>query len=160
MPLTMAKLSLALSWVQENAITGFNAATQQGPLMVSVAPPVSSIAAREIYFVRGTLAAGATVTFDLNSITEPAFTRDLTPTGAYLIVVKGSGATWSYGAGSSDQFFWFLSSGTVSGNSGACFAFGDQTPGTISASTKNVAITNTSGGSTLTYTMAVVLKTA
>lgn len=162
MPLTFANLQLTLSWQQELSITGFNASTQTGPMRATITPTVSAAAAREVYFAQGTLAAGASVTINLNAVTEPAFNRALTPTGAYMIEVTGSGTTWRYDPGAADPLAWFLGGTTpqVNGAAGDAFAFGSTTATAISAGAKNIRITNTAGAGTLTYSLSVVLKTA
>jgi len=162
MPLTIAKLNLSLQWQQELDITSFNSSSQSGPLAVTIAPTVGASAAREVYFVQGTLAAAAAVTIDLRAVTEPGFNRALTPTGAYIVLVKGAGATWRYDPGAANPLAWFLGGTTpqVNGEAGAAFSYGSPTATTINATNRNVRITNTHGSDVLTYTIAVVLKTA
>jgi hypothetical protein len=159
--LQSAQLVASLQWTAEYS-SGLNTVTAQGPLRGTVTPTVGDSAANEIYFSTGTLAAGASVTIDLRAVTEPQFNRALTPSGAYLLLVKGTGATWRYTPGASNPLNWFIA-GTnpqLNFNAGDTFAAGSTTAATINATTRNVTLSNTHGSDTLTYTIAVVLKTA
>ena len=160
--LTFAKLDVTLAWTQEHAITGFDSSEQASGIRTSILPTISSSAASEVYQVQVSLAAGASQTIDLSSLTEPAFGQALTPTGAYMIVVYGTGTTWKYDGGTSNQFYWFLGGATqsINSNAGDVFAYGSTTAGAISGAAKNIRVTNTAGSGTLTATVAVILKTA
>ena len=162
MALTAVKFNINLAWSQSITITGFTSPKVNGSLNVAIGPTVSSTTAKEVYYVQSTLAAGASVVIDLRSITEPTFGQALVATGAYLIVVKGSGTTWRYDGHSSDPFPWFLGGTTpqINGGTDAAFAFGDTTVGAVSAGVSKVRVTNTAGSGTLTWQLAIVLKTA
>lgn len=162
MALTAVKLSINLQWAQEFAISGFNPSRQSGPLDATIAPTVGASDAREIYFVQGTLAAGASVTFSLRAFTEPAFNRVLTGTGAYILVVTGTGATWKYEPGAANPLEWFLGGTTpaINGTDASAFAYGADDAVTVSATDDTVKLTNTHGSDTLTYRLAAVIKTA
>lgn len=162
MPLTAAKMSLTLQWSQELAISGFEPSKGQGPLDITISPTVGASDAREIYYASGTLAFGASVTFSLRSFIEPAFNRAIVGTGAYIIVVYGSGTTWRYDPGAANPMEWFLggTAPTINGTDASAFAYAAEDATTVSGSDDTVRITNTAGSGTLTYKIAVVLKTA
>lgn len=162
MSLTVAKLSLALGWFQTKANSGFSSSEQRGPLAVNIEPTVGASDASEVFFVESTLAPGGTVTFNLHAITEPAFNQVLTPTGAYIIVVYGEGANWKFEPGVANPLEWFFS-GTnpaINGTDDSVFVFGAADPATVDGTNETLKITNTSGAGTLTYSVAVILKTA
>jgi hypothetical protein len=151
-----------MAWTQLHTITGFDSSTHSSALVGEIVPTIGASDASEVYFVQGTLSAAAAVTIDIRSLTETAFGTALTPTGAYMIFVKTSGTTWRYDPGAANPLSWFLA-GTgpqVNGASGGLFAFGATTATTVDNTTRNIRLTNTAGSGTLTYTLAVVLKTA
>ncbi len=161
--LTAVQLLINLGWTEQNALAGFDTNTATNRLGASIIPTVDVTNARQIYFVQGSLAAGASLTLDLSSLTTPTFGAGISPTGAYILVLKGSGSTWSYDPFSSNQFYWFLDAvvgNKLVFNDGDVIAYGSTTPGTIDGTHKNIRITNTSGSDTLTYAFAIVLKTA
>lgn len=160
--LVTARLDMSMGWTQSHAITGFDSIPGTGNIVAEITPTIGASDAAEVYYVQGTLAAGASVTIDVRSLTEPAFGTALTPTGAYMILLKTSGTTWRYDPGAANPLSWFLA-GTgpqINGAAGGAFGFGSTTATTVDATTRNVRITHTGGSGTLTYTLAIVLKTA
>lgn len=157
-----ARLDMAFAWSQKNPRTGFYSPRDLNGLRVSVAPTAGSAGLAEVYYVEGTLSVGASITFNLNSIVAPAFGNTIVGTGVYVVLLQGTGASWKFDPGTSDQCTWFFGGATqsINGGDGAAFGFGDRTPGTVNASTKNLRITHTGVSGTLTYQIAIGLKTA
>ena len=163
MALVTGKLTFSTSWTQTKTHSGsapaFNSSSQNGPATTTVSPTISGAACNRVYFVQSTLAAGATVTFDLRSITEPAFGEALTGARIYAMHVKILTTTGQLRPGAANPLVWPFadSSDIISFNSGDSFLFASTTAGTIDATNRNVRIVNTSGGTTLTYTFIVLM---
>jgi hypothetical protein len=70
----------------------------------------------------------------------------------------GTGSSWKIEPGASNPLAWYLSGTTpaVSGGAGSAFMFADPTAATVSATVRNIKLTNT-GGATLTYNLALGL---
>lgn len=160
MALTTGKFTISTQWTQTKTATGLAQSVLNGGVYTkSQSPTISGAACNRLYFVQGTLAAGASVTIDLSSVTEPVFGEAITPDRGYSIQVYGSGTTWKYEPGAANALEWFLSgtSPAISGSAGAQFGFGDTTAGTIDGTHKNIKITNTAGAGTLTYTIYLLV---
>lgn len=160
MALRSAQLQATLNWAQRVVPgNGLNPGRQEGPVVGTAAPAIGASDASEVYPLVGTLAAGASVTINLSSITDPVFGQALNPTRVYQMIFIGTGAAWKYEPGSVSGLNWFLSGITpaISGAAGEFFAFGGITAVTVNGANKNVTITNLSGSATLTYTFVVIL---
>lgn len=161
--LTAAQLLVQMVWSERQTITGFDSSTSTNKLIGSVVPTADASNASQAYFIQGTLAPGASIVFDLSSLVTTTYGTSIAPTGAYLITVKGTGATWSYDPYTSNQFYWFFAAtpgSAINGNDGDVFSYGSSTPGAINGTHKQIRITNTAGVGTLTYSLAIILKTA
>ena len=158
MALTALQILTSTVWVQTNPVTGFSTAKHPGGNEKSVLPTVSAAAANRVYITEATLAASASITIDLRSLTEPVFREALTPVRGYSIQLIGTGSAWRLDPGAANPLQWFFGGTTqqINGGAGAMFCFADPTAVTINATNRNIRITNTGGG-TLTYTLVVSL---
>lgn len=158
--LTVAKLSVSASWVYRHIVTGLRNDDKSDSLTTGVSMVCDSSHATDPYFIQSTLAPSSSVTFNLATLAEQQFGKQLASTRAYVVVVTMADAPWSFAPAGGNPVSWFLS-GTISWTptSGVpdVFAFGSQTPVTIDATHKQVTITNLSASVTLTYTMALFL---
>lgn len=160
MALTSVIFQTVHQWVQTHTITGYPTATVQGKQSGKVTPTVGTGAANRIYPIQGTLAAGATVTIDLSTLTEPTFGEAISPVRAYTVRITMTGSTWKFEPGAANPLTWFFSgtSPAIIGNAGDSWGFGSATAQTIDGTHKNVKITNTNGAAlVLTYTVEWVL---
>lgn len=160
MALNTAKVSITTSWTQTKANTGFNATRQDGPYISTVSPTVSAAACNRVYFVQGTLAAAATVTIDLRSLTDPATGEALTPARAYSVHMRGTTTTSRYDPVSgTNPLTWFFGAATerINLNAGDSWAYASATAVTVDATNRNVRISNTAGSGTLTYVLVFLL---
>lgn len=159
MTLNVLKFSAFLTWSAELAVTGFQASENIGGMpAVSITPTLGASDCNQPHGVQGTLAFGASVTFNLNSLTTSLFNEVVNPSRFYIIAIYGTGATWSYAPGAALPFYGPLSVGAVlSFNDGAFMAFADPTATVIDNGTKNIKITNTHASDTLTYTLTLAL---
>lgn len=154
--LSLNRLTASLDWSQTITVSGFNSSEQRGPLFLQAAPALGVSDANFVYPVSGTLAAGASITFNLFALTGLGFAPDMVPTRAYNMLLKCSGATWRYGPAAATGLAWFLSAAAyiqggaaTSDNNG--FAFLGVAASTIDNGNKQVTLTNTHGSATLTY---------
>lgn len=159
MSLTAVSITVSLGWLDQKTITGLRTASYNGSFQTTIEPTVGSGSAREVYFIQSTLAAGASSTINLSSIAATVYNNTVTPSGAYIVKVYGTGATWRYDGGAANPLEWFLNAGgQINGDSGALFTYASPTATSISGTDETVRITNTHGSATLTYSIGIVLK--
>ena len=164
MALVTGKLTFTTSWTQTKTHTGsapaFASSKQDGPVTTTVSPTISAAACNRVYFVQGTLAAGATVTINVFSLTEPAFGEAIVPVRAYSIHYKGATTTSRVDpVNGSNPLTWFFGAATdqINLNAGDSFMYASATAFTVSNTVKNIRVTNTAGAGTLTYTVILLL---
>lgn len=144
-----------ITWTQSKTNTGY-AKTKQGPDQLSVSLSPDTTTYNRIYATSGTLAASATVTIDLQGVTD-YLGQSLTLTKIIAIQLKATGSTMKYEPGASNGLTWFLSgtSPAITVRDGGFFIVGDGTFGVVSGSAKNITITNT-GATSGTYELALI----
>lgn len=144
-----------ITWTQSKTNTGY-AKTKQGPDQLSVSLTPDTTTYNRIYSTTGTLAASASVTIDLQSVTD-LLGQSLTLTKIIAIQMSATDSTMKYEPGASNGLSWFLSgtSPAISVRAGGFFLVGDGTFGVVSGSAKTITITNT-GAVSGTYELALI----
>jgi hypothetical protein len=157
MALDFASISITSNWQQSKANTGY-ANTVQGPdgLSLNISYTVGSSAANSIYVVQGTLAASASTTVDLFSFTDQ-LGQSVSMVRVYAIIAKTADSSLKVEPGATNPLTWFFGGTTPSLTipSGGGFCFAQNTAATVSASARNIKLTNT-GAVTLTYNLAII----
>lgn len=151
MALSLSNINGEIGWTQATAITGWQN-RRQGPdkLSVGLSPAVATY--NEVYAVEGTLTASSSVTIDLYSITN-LLGEAKTLTKGIALMLKATTTGMKLEPGASNPLTWFFSGTTpaISVQAGGFFLFADGTTATLSASVRNIKITNLSGSTTGTY---------
>lgn len=144
-----------INWTQSKVNSGYTK-TKQGPDQLSVSLSPDTTTYNRIYAVSGTLAASASVTIDLQGVTD-YLGQSLTLTKIIAIQLSAEGSTMKYEPGASNGLSWFLSgtSPAISIRSGGFFLVGDGTFGVVSGSAKTITVTNT-GATSGTYNLALI----
>lgn len=144
-----------ITWTQSKTNTNFST-TKQGPDQVSVTLTPDTTTYNRIYATSGTLAASASVTIDLQGVTD-YLGQSLTLTKIIAIELSATGSAMKYEPGASNGLSWFLSgtSPALTVQSGGFFLVGDGTFATVSGSAKTITITNT-GAVSGTYKIALI----
>lgn len=160
MALQAVALQNTLSWRQTHTVTGYQTKSDAQASVNRINPTVSAGAANRVYMVQSTLAAGATVTINLFSVTEPVFGEALVPIRGYILKFLGTGSTWQFDTSAASPLVWFLAgtAPTLVGNAGDCFDYASATAITIDNTHKTFKITNSNGGVlVLTYSLEVIV---
>ena len=151
MPLTLSNINAEIGWTQTKSTTGYGS-VKQGPSKLSgtLAPAVATY--NELLAVQGTLAASASTTIDLYSITN-LFGEAKTLTKGIALMVKATTTGMKIEPGASNPITWFFggTSPSISIKAGGFFLLGDGSAATLSATDRNLKITNLSGSTTGTY---------
>lgn len=144
-----------ITWTQSKTNTGYGT-TRQGPDQLSVSLSPDTTTYNRIYATSGTLASSASVTIDLQGVTD-YLGQSLTLTKIIALQLSATGSNMKYEPGASNGLTWFLSGTTpaVTVKDGGFFLIGDGTFGTVSGSAKTITITNT-GATSGTYSVALV----
>lgn len=153
MALTLSNINAEIGWTQTKANTGYST-VRQGPdkLVGTLAPAVATY--NELLAVQGTLAASASATIDLYSITN-LLGEAKTLTKAVGIMVKATTTNMKIEPGASNPVTWFFggTSPSISIKAGGFFLLGDGGTAVLSATDRNLKITNLSGSVTGTYNL-------
>jgi len=157
MALTTASVNGAITWTQTKANTGFLETIQgMDSLSVSLAPALSGVsAANVVYAEQRTLAASASQTYDLQSLTD-FLAQSLVMTRAFAIAISCSEGQVSFGQGASNPLTWPLS-GTAPAlviPAGGFMIVGQSTAQAVSGSAKTLKVT--AGGSGGTYKIVIL----
>lgn len=151
MPLTLSNVNAEIGWTQTKANTGFTT-VKQGPdkLVGTLSPAVATY--NELLAVQGTLAASASATIDLYSITN-LLGEAKTLTKGVAIMVKATTTSMKIEPGASNPITWFFGGTTpsITIKAGGFFLLGDGGTATLSATDRNLKITNLSGSVSGTY---------
>lgn len=151
MALTLSNVNAEIGWTQTKTNTGYGS-IKQGPdkLTATLAPAVATY--NELLAVQGTLAASASTTIDLYSITN-LFGESKTLTKGIALMVKATTTGMKIEPGASNPLTWFWggTSPSITIKAGGFILLGDGGTATISATDRNLKITNTSGSTTGTY---------
>lgn len=144
-----------ISWTQSKANTGYTK-TKQGPDQISVSLAPDTTTYNRIYATSGTLAASASVTIDLQGVTD-YLGQSLTLTKIIAIQLTATGSTMKYEPGATNGLTWFLSgtSPAITVRDGGFFLVGDGTYGTVNGTAKTITITNT-GAVSGSYGLALI----
>ena len=155
MPLTLSNINAEIGWTQTKATT--YGSVKQGPakLSASLAPSVTTF--NELLAVQGTLAASANTTIDLYSITN-LLGDAKTLTKAIALMVKATTTGMKIEPGASNPLTWFFggTSPSISIKAGGFMLLGDGAVFTLSATDRNLKITNLSGSVTGTYDVVLL----
>lgn len=151
MALTLSNVNAEIGWTQTKSNTGFTT-VKQGPdkLTGTLAPAVATY--NELLAVQGTLGASASTTIDLYSITT-LLGESKTITKGLALMVKATTTGMKIEPGAANPITWFFGGTTpsISIKAGGFFLLGDGGTATISATDRNIKITNLSGSTTGTY---------
>ena len=145
-----------INWSQSKTNTAF-VKTKQGPDKITSSLTPSTTTFNRIYAVSGTLAASASVTIDLQGVTD-YLAQSLTLTSIIAIMVKATTTDMIYSPGTSNGLTWFLggTTPTITVRAGGFFLIGDGSAGTVSGSAKTIKITNASASLSGTYELALI----
>lgn len=145
-----------ISWSQSKTNTGF-VKTKQGPDQLSVTQSPSTTTYNRIYAVEGTLAGAASVTIDLQSITD-YLGQSLVLTKIVAFMLKATTTGMKYEPGASNGLTWFLAGTTpsITVQAGGFFLIGDGATFVVTASDKTIKITNIHASTTGTYEIALI----
>lgn len=157
MSLDFATITLGANWQQRKTNTGF-ADTVQGPdgLSYNVSYTVGASAANSIYVAQGTLAASASATVDLFSFTDQ-LGQAVSMVRVYAMIVNSTNSSLKVEPGATNPLVWFFGGTTpsITVPSGGSMAFGQPAATTVSATARNIKLTNT-GAVSLTYDIAII----
>lgn len=154
MALTLSNVAAEIGWTQSTSITGFQPRRQgNDKLQASLSPDVTVF--NELFAVQGTLTASSNTTIDLYSITN-LLGEAKTLTKGIAIMLTATTTGMKYEPGATNPLTWFLSGTTpaISVQAGGFFIVGDGSVTTLSATVRNIKITNLSGSTTGTYRIA------
>lgn len=158
MALTTASSYNSLTWSQEKLNPGFQP-TYQGPdtFAFSQTYTVEDTGIDTVYAVEGTLAALASTTIDLQSLTD-FFNDPIVFTRVYSMQVRVDGADLQWGPGATDPCVWFFGGPTdrMVVKDASDFQYATNYPFTVSASAKNLDFYNSSPTGTLTYSLVIL----
>ena len=159
MALDLAQVSIAATWQQSKANTGF-ASTVQGPdsnaLLATLAVGASD--ADSVYAASGTIASAGTVSIDLQSFTDQ-LGQAITMTRVYAMLVQTATGSLKVEPHGTNGLVWFFSGTTpaITLPPGGGFCFLQTTSQTVDATHKVVKLTNTgSPAVTLTYKITIL----
>jgi hypothetical protein len=158
MSLQSASSYNSLTWSQVQQNIGFSSSFQ-GPdtFAFSKTYTVGDYNVNSIYAATSTIAPSASVTIDLQNVTD-FFNNTMILTRVYSVQIGAVGADLLFKPAASNGQQWFFNS-TADGiivRDANDFIYNSSTSYTVTASTKNLTITNQSGVNTLTYKIAIL----
>jgi hypothetical protein len=145
-----------ISWTQSVTNSGF-VKTTQGPDKLTATLAPSTTTYNRIYAVKGTLAGGASVTINLQGVTD-YLNQSLTLTKVIAFMLKATTTGMKFEPGASNPLTWPLTgtSPVLTVQAGGFFIIGDGAAHTVNATDKNFKITNLDGAVTGTYEIALI----
>jgi hypothetical protein len=158
MALQLASSFNSLTWAQQQLNPGFSA-TFQGPETFSFSNSftVDTYNVNSIYATTSTLAPSASITIDLQNVTD-FFNNTMVLSRIYggQIGVTGGDLLIKPGASNGQQWFFNSLSDGMIVKDGADFIYNTQEYFTVTASTRNITLTNQSATDALTYKLAIL----
>lgn len=156
MPLDSGSLSATATWEQSVSTTGTGDVSQSDTNVSTVTFDESTI--NRVHYVNVSLAASASATYDLRSLTSLLGESDAwTKVQGIKLQVDTGGGDVKLEPGASNPATWFFSGTTpaITVKAGGFVALGDGSSYTISATVKTLKLTNTSGSLTATGTLVL-----
>lgn len=155
------RVGASIAWELEKTVSGFQSA-KQGPDSLSFAVTPSAATYNEVLLATGAIAAAANVVIDFRTFND-AFGAAKTGTGVLGFLLKATGNTGilKIEPGATDPLTWFFGGTTPSislncGASGCAILLADGSSATVSATAKNIKLSNT-GLVTITYFISALV---
>lgn len=156
MSVDVSSVVAELGWTQSKTNGDFSK-TRQGPDKLSKTLTPNTTTYNRIYAASGTLAGGASVTIDLQSITD-YLGQAVVLNKILAIMVAATTTNMKYEAGATNGLTWFLggTSPTITIRAGGFFLFGDGATFTVSSTVKTITVTNLDATNAGIYEIALI----